>query len=51
MGGIYIGACMGAFLGAGWLPMIDEGYAVPAGGYEFAPGQSWEWAGTEGAQA
>lgn len=30
--------------------MIDEGYAVPAGGFNFAPGYSWEYAGSEGAQ-
>jgi glutamine amidotransferase-like uncharacterized protein len=51
MGGVFIGTCMGAFLGAGWLPMIDEGYAVPAGGFDFASGDAREWAGTEGAQA
>lgn len=36
MGGVYIGTCMGAFLGDGWLPMVDEGYAIPAGGFGFA---------------
>ena len=49
MGGVFIGTCMGAFLGAGWLPMFDEGYAVPAGGFDFAPGDAREYAGSEGA--
>ncbi len=51
MGGVYIGTCMGAFLGDGWLPMVDEGYAIPAGGFGFAKGDAREYAASEGSQA
>jgi len=48
MGGVFIGDCMGAFLGLGWSPSPD--YGSTYGGFKLGNGEALGYADSKGAE-